>query len=341
MRANVLTDFQQMELMQLPVPNATKNCAVIKMRYAGVCGSDVTVFSGKHPTATVPVVIGHEILGTIAALSEEGTAAGFRVGDRVTVNPLISCGSCGACRSGFSHVCRNLKLLGIHENGGYAEYTCASVDKLVKIPDSLCDETAALAEPFAVGAHVTARAGVQPGDKVLVIGGGPIGIVVALCAAHLGADVTISEPNKKRRELAQGLGIRCLDPVSQDLAAVTAELTGEGFDVVCEASGSRPGILAATDVCRVRGTIVPMSLSGEPAAFCLGKVSFKELSVVGSRVYTPEHFRLGVRMLSEIDRQINLRSLVSDILPLEEARQAIQMMLDGSNAGKILIRCEA
>lgn len=338
MKACLLKTWENMGIANLEKPVANAGEAVIKMKYAGVCGSDITVYSGKHPTATVPVVVGHEILGVIEEINDGGE---FKIGDRVTVNPLISCGKCEACKSGNSHVCRSLKLLGIHENGGYAEYTKASVDKLVKIPDSLSDRLAALSEPFAVGAHVTSRAGIKPGDRTLVIGAGPIGIVVALCAVERGADVYISEVNENRLALAEKLGIKGINPAKCDIYAKISEITnGVGFDEVIEASGSKPGILMTTEACRIRGTIVPMALSGAPVEFILGKVSFKEQSVIGSRVYTAEHFREGVKMLAKIASEKAINPLVSDILPLEKAQTAIDMMKTGKNNGKILIDCE-
>ncbi len=338
MKAQLLKKWNEMVLTDLEKPVANPGEAVIRVRYAGVCGSDISVYTGKHPTATAPVVIGHEILGYVESVNGESDIA---VGDMVTVDPLISCGVCPACGRGDRHVCKSLKLLGIHENGGYAEYTKASLDKIVKIPAGLSEKLAALSEPFAVGAHVTARAGMKPGDRVLVIGGGPIGIIVALCAKERGASVHVSEPNEKRRSLAEKLGIDCLDPTSPDFKEKLNGIIGDdAFDIVIEASGSKPGILMTTEVCRIGGVIVPMALSGAPVEFILGRVSFKEQTVVGSRVYTHEHFIDGVNLLAGIAKKLNLDPLVSDILPLGEANTAIEMMMTGKNAGKILIDCE-
>ncbi len=337
MKAALLKKWEDMELLEIEKPQIGEGEALIRMIYAGVCGSDITVYSGKHPTATAPVVIGHEIIGIIEEIAPNDE---FKVGDRVTVEPLISCGECEACKKGHSHVCKSLKLLGIHENGGYAEYTKASIKKLVKIPDTLSDELGALAEPFAVGYHVVSRSGLVPGEDVLVVGGGPIGIVVALTAMEAGGNVTISEVNKNRIELANKLGINTINPTECDINAKIAELTnGNGFDVVYEASGSKPGILMTTDACKIRGRIVPLSLAGTPVDFVLGKVSFKEMSVIGSRVYTFEHFKAGVDILAKIAAKKNIRPLISDIVPLEEAQKAIDMMRGGINNGKILVRC--
>lgn len=337
MKACVLQDWQDMSVREIEKPIAGSGEAVIRVVFAGVCGSDVTVYSGKHPTATVPVVVGHEIIGIIDEIKDGGD---FKVGDRVTVNPLISCGVCHACRNGYGHVCKSLKLLGIHVNGGYAEYTKASVKSLVKIPPELCDIVGILSEPFAVGAHVTERSGIKPGDKALVIGGGPIGIIIALCAMEAGAEVYLSEVNENRLYLADRFGINCINPTKCDVNAKIAELTNsDGFDVVYEASGSKAGILLSTDACKIRGTIVPLSLSGVPVEFALGKVSFKEISVIGSRVYTPEHFAKGIEILTSLNSKKNLDMLISDIIPIDKSASAIDMMISGKNTGKIIIKC--
>ena len=337
MKAALLENWQKMEVKDISKPEIEEGEALIKMKYAGVCGSDITVYTGSHPTATVPIVIGHEILGTIEEIKGNSD---FKIGDRVTVEPLISCGECDACKGGYGHVCRSLKLLGIHENGGYAEYVKVSNKKLVKVPEQLSDELAALSEPFAVGYHVCTRSGIKKGETALVIGGGPIGIVVALSAQFFGAKVVISEVNEKRLTVAKSLGIDTINPSKSDVKEKICELTsGVGADVVYEASGSKAGILTTTDVVKIRGVIVPMSLSGKTVEFCLGKVSFKELSVKGSRVYTFEHFKKGVAMLGEIAKKTDLTPLISNILPLKESEKAIKMMLSGENAGKILIKC--
>ncbi len=340
MKAMLLKDFGNMVETDIKKPTAQKGQIVIKVLYAGVCGSDITVYSGKHPTATVPVVLGHEILGEVEEIGD-GVSDEFKIGDKVTVNPLISCGVCEACLGGHKHVCQTLKLLGIHENGGYAQYTVANADMAVKVSDKVKNEVAALAEPFAVGYHVVSRSELKVGQTALVIGGGPIGTVIALVARAAGASkVVISEPNDARRKLAESLGFDTVNPVAEDTAVKFAELVGSnGFDVVFETSGSKAGILLTTTACKIHGTIVPLSLSGAAVDFCLGTVSFKEQRVIGSRVYPYLDFVKGVRLLEKLSETEDLSKLVSDILPLEEAQKAIDYMINGTNTGKILIKC--
>jgi len=340
MKAALLETWEKMSLTDIEKPKLDKDEALIKVIYAGVCGSDVTVYSGKHPTATAPVVVGHEILGIVEKINTD-KPVNFKVGDRVTVEPLISCGICEACLKGYKHVCRSLKLLGIHEDGGYAEYTKASVHKIVKVSEDIPDKIAALSEPFAVGFHVVSRSNLKIGDTALIIGSGPIGLIIAITAKSAGASrVVISEINDKRRQLAEKLGFETINPLKEDVMAAVNKITdGNGFDVVFEVSGSKAGALLTTNACKIRGTIVPLSLSGVPVEFELGKVSFKEMSVVGTRVYTFTDFVGGVRLLEKMSKIYDLNNLISDELPLEEAQKAIDMMIKGENTGKILLKC--
>ncbi len=340
MEAVLLKEWGNMVKTNIEKPKPQYGQIVIKVTYAGVCGSDVTVYSGKHPTATAPVILGHEILGEIAEIGQ-GVSCEFKLGDKVTVNPLISCGVCEACLGGHKHVCKSLKLLGIHENGGYAQYTVADANKVVKVSPHIDDKIAALAEPFAVGYHVVSRSELKVGQTALVIGGGPIGTVIAVVARAAGASkVIISEPNDARRALAESLGFEVVNPIKEDITKRFGELVGpNGFDVVFETSGSKAGILLTTAACKIHGTIVPLSLSGAATEFCLGVVSFKEQRVIGSRVYPYLDFVNGVRLLEKLSKTEDLSKLVSDILPLSEAQKAIDYMINGTNVGKILIKC--
>lgn len=341
MKAALLKSWEHMEIVDMPKPVLENDEVLIKMMYAGVCGSDITVYSGKHPTATAPCVVGHEILGTVEEIKTD-KPTDLKVGDRVTVNPLISCGTCEACRRGFTHVCKSLKLLGIHENGGYAEYTKADIRKVVKINEGISDRIAALSEPFAVGFHVTQRADVRLGDSVLIIGAGPIGMVLALSAREAGAaKIVISEPTDDRRAVADEFGFETINPMDyKDVMDKINELTdGNGFDKVFEVSGSKAGVLLTTKACKIRGTIVSMGLSGLEYPFTIGQVSFKEQTLVGSRVYSEPDFIGGVRMLERLDKKYDLSKLISDEMTIDQAQEAIDSMINHKNNGKILIKC--
>jgi 2-desacetyl-2-hydroxyethyl bacteriochlorophyllide A dehydrogenase len=340
MKAAVLTEWERIEVKEVPVPELGEEEILIKVKYAGVCGSDVTIYKGKHPTAKTPVILGHEFTGVIEKISSS-KRTDLKVGDRVVVEPLISCGECAACKVGNWHVCRSLKLLGIHTNGGFADYVKVPAAKVIKLKDSINDRIAALAEPFAVGFHVNQQAGIKAGDKVLIIGGGPIGMVIGIVAKRCGAErVVFTELNDARIEIIKSFGFEAINPTKEDVAALSAEITEEaGYNVVFEVSGSQAGLTSATDLCGIRGTVVFVGFPHKRPEIDVLKTIFKELTLVGSRVYTFQDFTRTVRMLEEIveSKQYDLEKIISDTMPVEKAEEAIQQMIRGENLGKILL----
>ncbi len=338
MRAAVLKNWLDLELTDIPVPVPNENEALIKVKLAGVCGSDITVYRGKHMTATVPTVLCHEILGTIETLPA-GYAGPFKVGQRVLMNPIISCGECSACKRGLTHVCENLKLLGIHADGGFAEYTKVGVDKLVALDEDIPDDVAILGEPFAVGYHIMVRSQIQPGDTVFISGGATVGLYIAVFAKAWGASrVIISEINEPRRQFVESMGIETINPAKTDAMDLMREVTGGGgFDVVYDTSGAASCILQMPDLCRCGGKMLSLGLSGDAYQFIIGKVSFKEITLIGNRLYSQEDFEKGVRFLEDNWKAMGLDRMVTDRLTLSEINRAIEMMLSGENICKIII----
>ena len=337
MKAAVLENWFDLQLKDIPIPVPGKDEALIKVIRAGVCGSDITVYKGKHMTATVPTVLSHEILGRIESLPE-GYDGPFTVGQRVLMNPIISCGKCAACRRGLPHVCENLKLLGIHVDGGFAEYTKVGVDKLVAIDDDFPDEVAILGEPFAVGAHVMVNSDIQPGDKIFISGGATVGLYIAIFAKAAGAErVIISEINEPRRQFVESMGIETINPENTDAMDLMREVTDGGFDIVYDTSGAPSCILQMPDLCRCGGKLLSLGLSGDAYPFIIGKVSFKEIRLISNRLYSQQDFEAGVRFLENNWKALHLDRMVTDRLCLTEINRAIEMMLHGENICKIII----
>lgn len=340
MKAAILKEWKNIVIQDKDKPNLGPGECLIKVKYAGVCGSDVHIHEGHHPTAKAPVVLCHEIAGEIAEIYG-GEDKNLKVGDRVTVEPLISCGVCEACRNGHFHVCRGLNLLGIHVDGGFAEYVKAKIHKVVKI-EEIPEDIGVLTEPLAVATHVVRRSELKVGQSAFIIGGGPIGLTVAIMAKMAGAsNIVISEGNKKRIKLAEELGFDTIDAFEDDVAAKVKEFTNcEGFDVVYEVTGTRSGVACAIASCKIRGTIVHVGFPGSPYEYNHLPVIFKELTVVGSRVYTMDDFVDTVAIEKNIinNNIFDLRKLISDVMPLEELPKAIDMMINGVNLAKIVIK---
>ncbi len=338
MKANVTEQWGAMRVRERPIPEPGPGRVRIRTTLAGICGSDVHIYQGHHPTAVSPVVQGHEFVGVIDAIGPD-TEVAATAGERVVVEPLISCGSCEACRQGLVHVCRKLKLLGIHEDGAFGEYFVAPAAKVIAVPEGLDDQLAVLTEPFAVGVHVTRRAAMQPGVRALVIGAGPIGLIVAMVARTCGASVAISEVSDERLKLAESFGFDTIDAKADTPAQANEKTEGDGFDVTFEVSGSAPGLGLAIEATRVRGSIVQVGFFGKPPEADLFKLTLKEMSITGSRVYTHEDFRRTVRLLDRMaaDGNVDLSRLISDRTDLSGIESGIGRMIAGEVTGKIIV----
>jgi (R,R)-butanediol dehydrogenase/meso-butanediol dehydrogenase/diacetyl reductase len=337
MRALVYSGPDQLGVEDVSVPDLDVDGGdvLVRVKYIGICGTDLHLWHGGIATVEPPVVVGHEVVGEVAAVNV--AVSRFAPGDRVAVEPLLSCGECLACRAGHGHVCRRLRVLGVHANGGAAEYMRVPAKRLHPVPAELSWEVAACAEPTAVAVHMTRRAGIQLGDTVLVLGGGPIGFLVASVATAAGAGrVLVSEISPRRLELCRQAGLETVDARTIDPIALVQELTdGEGADVVVEAVGQRATVGQMVRAARPRGTVLVGGL-GEPSPVDLSTVVFKELSLVGSRVYESRDFDTALGLLAS--GEVDVTPLVTRIVPLEDAiAGAFKPLRDSRDEMKILL----
>jgi len=305
-------------VVEKPVPQVTGDTVLIKVAYAGICGSDLSIVAGKHPRATPPLVMGHEFSGTIAELPPNARPD-LQVGDRVTVFPLISCGECYVCRMGLPHVCKNLKLFGIDTDGAFAEYVRVTQDTVFKIPDKLSDKNGALIEPLAVCIHSARMSRLQIGDSVVITGAGPIGLLMATVARAAGAaQVIVTEVSPTRITGAQKLGFTVLNAADDNLVEQVLELTGgRGGDIVFEATGHPSVAPYLLDLVRIRGQIVQVGIFKQPVAIDLRAVNFHEVDLIGSRVYTREDYDQTISLAAQ--GRFDLDSIEAEVLPLDEA----------------------
>lgn len=310
----------------------------IAVSYTGICGTDLHVYHGNMDARVkASAVIGHEMAGVI-----ESVGAGvvdWNVGDPVTVMPLDWCGDCPACRNGHNHICQNLDFVGIDSNGSLQQLWNVKEQFLLRLPHEMRLDHAALVEPTAVAVHDVRRASVAPGEKVVVIGAGPIGVLIAVTARHFGAEVVVIELDERRREVVEGLGILTLDPRSEDQTAwVLSWSEGADADVVFEVSGAAAAVLKATDLVRVRGRLVVVAIHPKPAPIDLHAVFWKELTLLGTRVYERSDFATAIELVA--DGIIPADLLISRIEPLEGAAAAFEALASGE-AMKLLIDCQA
>ncbi|MDQ0867484.1 zinc-dependent alcohol dehydrogenase [Arthrobacter globiformis] len=332
MRAAVLTGPDTIEHRRVPVPEVPAGWALVRTELTGLCGTDFSILHGTHPRAKTPLIIGHEITGTVEIAAATGPAAGTRV----TVEPLISCGTCPPCAHGNTHVCRNLQLFGIDAPGSLAEYVALPAHALIPVKDTVPVTEVALAEPLAVAVHAVARSGISGGETILVFGAGPIGILTALVARHAGAkEILIAEPSEERREVAERLGFATV-PQGMDPAETVLALTGgNGADIVFD-SAAHPSVASiVAKTVRVLGTIVLVGVYKKPAEIDLQALTFGENTVLGVRVYTRADVERAVELI-ESDA-LGLGRLPVEVFGLEEADHAFDKAMSAGGALKILI----
>jgi 2-desacetyl-2-hydroxyethyl bacteriochlorophyllide A dehydrogenase len=310
----------------------------IDVAYTGICGTDLHIYHGAmDQRVTQPAVLGHEMAGTIAAV---GTGIErWSVGDHVTVMPLAPCGSCPACLTGNSHICHKLNFIGIDSPGSMQESWVVPQEVLVALPSHLSLEHGALAEPTAVAVHDVRRADLREGEKALVVGGGPIGILVACAANAVGAQTVVLELSGPRLELARSVGLEAIDPGATDVAAFIDEWTGgAGVDVAFEVSGAPAGIETGLQSLAVRGRMVVVAIHSTPPPVNLHRVFWRELTLIGARVYERQDFEQAVRLLEA--GLIPADQLITSIEPLDHVSAAFGQLESGREM-KVLIDCHA
>jgi 2-desacetyl-2-hydroxyethyl bacteriochlorophyllide A dehydrogenase len=310
----------------------------LEVAYCGVCGTDLHIAHGAMDKRIhVPQVIGHEMSGTILEIGEGVDALG--VGDQVVVRPLDARGETAADR-GFSHISRNLKFLGIDAPGALQASWTVPAFTIHRVPPALDLRLAALAEPLAVACHDVRRGELSGGESVVVIGGGPIGLLIALVARARDVRVLVVEPDETRRALAQELGFAAFDPAADDVDGAVAEATGNaGAEVVFEVSGSASGILAATRYAGLRGRVVVVAIFPEPKPVALFDLFWKELELRGARVYEPEDFDAALELLAT--GSLAVERLITAVEPLERVPAVFDELKAGRPAMKILVDCRA
>lgn len=310
----------------------------IAVSYAGICGTDLHIYHGHMDhRVSFPHIMGHELSGVVDRVGPNCGA--IKQGDRVTVMPLQPCGDCPACTAGHRHICHKLKFMGIETPGAFQQYWNVPVETIVPLPDHLSLKHGALIEPLAVACHDVRRGKVAQGDYVVILGGGPIGTLIALVAKASGAEVLVSEINPHRLELLENMGLNVINPLERDVVAYVDEATGgAGCDVVFEVTSSTAGADLMTRLPRTRGRIVVVGIFNKPVPVDLHKFFWRELEMSGARVYEREDFSAAVELAAS--GQLPLDTIISTVYPLDQLAEGFRQMESGSSVMKILVQCQ-
>ncbi len=319
-----------------PIPTLDEGEVLIKVAYSGICGSDVSIYMGKHPRATPPVIIGHEFSGEVVEIKAANSH--LKVGDRVAVEPLFNCGHCYACVDGAYNSCINLKMPGHNTDGSFAEYAKAPVHRVYRIPEEVSMEVAATVEPTSVATGAVRRSRLKVGDHAVVLGGGPIGLLVGQ-VARLTSEVPVAlvEVSDWRLELARKLGLDTIDAKQENVRqAIMDRTNGRGADVIFDAAGAAPLTEQISSFIKVRGQIVMVAMPKEPRPVDLGIFAFKQAEMIGCRAFTYGDCEAAIAMMAA--KKIDVPSLISHVMPLEQYIEGLEMAKKAGDSMKILLK---
>ena len=288
MRSLVCTRPGAIAIEERPQPQPGAGEVVVRIRRAGVCGTDLHIFQGSHPFLEYPRVIGHELSGEVA---DRGPGCTIPIGQPVYIIPYLACGVCVACRRGKTNCCQRIRVLGVHVDGGMADYVCVPEANVARA-DGVTLDQAAMVEFLAIGAHAVRRANPRPGDRILVVGAGPIGIGCMLFAGLQGGVVTALDLRQDRLDFcSKRLGVDHGVAAEPNVGEVLSELTGgDFFDIVIDATGNAKSMMAGLDYVAHGGTYVLVSVVRDTISFADPEFHKRETTLMGSRNATPEDF---------------------------------------------------
>ncbi|MGK0502985.1 MAG: threonine 3-dehydrogenase, partial [Alteromonadaceae bacterium] len=310
---------------------------LIKIRKTAICGTDMHIYNWdewSQQTIPVPMVVGHEYVGEVVGMGQE--VRGFAIGDRVSGEGHITCGHCRNCRAGRRHLCRNTEGVGVNRSGAFAEYLVIPAFNAFKIPDNISDELASIFDPFGNAVH-TALSFDLVGEDVLITGAGPIGIMAAAVARHVGArHVVITDINPYRLELARKMGAtRAVDVSKEDLQDVMNELgMSEGFDVGLEMSGVPVAFRDMLKKMNHGGKVAMLGIPPQDVSVDWNQVIFKGLVIKG--IYGREMFETWYKMASLLQSGLDLSPIITHTFSVDDFQKGFDTMGSGQS-GKVIL----
>ena len=300
-----------------------KGQALIRIMTAGVCGSDIGAFRGTNKLVSYPRVIGHELAGIIEAIDEEDNPKGFKVGDKVIVDPYVYCGHCYPCSIGRTNCCVDLHVLGVHIDGGMAEYFCHPSRLLVKMPDNMDWVLAAMAEPLTISLHGVHRGALKAGEHVAIYGAGTIGVLAGMVAQAYGAHATIIDLVQERLDFAKSVGVEnIINSGKEDVVARINEITnGVGAQLVMECTGANPCIRQTLDIVSNAGRITFTGWPSKETSLPTDMITKKEVDIRGARTSAGE-FEEAIELINS--GKVDIRRILTKVVSMDEAPETIR-----------------
>lgn len=325
----------KIEVTDTQMPEPKEGEALLKVLYCGICGADVASYTGNQPFTTYPRIPGHEFSAQIVSIPEN--EKGLKAGDIVTANPYFNCGTCYSCKRGYVNCCTDNQTMGVQRDGSFREYITMPVARIYD-GKGLSAKELALVEPFTISYHALHRAPVKPGDKVLVVGAGPIGLFALIAAKAQGAEVYVADVLDGRLEKAMHFGAAgVINSSKTDIKEEAMKITnGNGFDVCVEACGLSVTFLACIDCAAFAANIILIGNGKKETTFLHSVLLKKELNVFGSRNSYAKDFMAVIDLIAS--GEVKVLDMVSDIYPIDRADEAFKALAnnDGSLA-KVLV----
>lgn len=339
MRAAIFYGARDLRIEDFTLRKLNGNEVLIRIRACGVCGTDIHIYEGAEGSATVfpPIILGHEFSGEICDVGD--AVKDISLGDRVCVDPNISCGKCSYCRTGRVHLCQRLDAIGVTINGAFAEYCIVPEQQVYKLPDQLSFEQAALAEPIACCLHGIDLIGIKPGDQVLILGGGTIGLIMLQLVKHAGAaQIILSEPMAKKRELALTLGADLvLDPDSDNFHDFIQSQTTDGVDVAIECVGIKTTMEQALGATRRGGIVMLFGLAPPDCVIPVHPFDiFKRELTIKSSFINPFTQDRAIALLAS--GRVIVNELIAEIVPLDHILKIFENEENLRGAGKVIVK---
>ena len=310
------------EISDVQMPKPKEGEALLRVKSAGICGSDIGAFRGTNGLVSYPRIIGHEIAGEVISIPENNKN-GIKPGDRVIVDPYLYCGHCYPCSIGRTNCCVDLKVLGVHVDGGMAEYFCHPADMLLKVPDDMPWDIIPLAEPLTIALHGIHRLNLKAGEHIAINGAGPIGLLAAMVALHYGAEPIMIDLVKERLDFAKALGVRyTINLREEDLVEKVREYTnGRMAECVMEASGANSAIRATLDIVSHAGRIALTGWPKQETPIPTDMITRKEVDVRGARTSAGE-FPEAIDLIYH--QKVDARRILTKVISIDEAPETIR-----------------
>ncbi len=336
MKAIVIPEPGKIEIREVPMPEVKEGEALLKVKYAGICGADLASYTGNQPFTTYPRIPGHEFSAEIVEIPENDK--GFKKGDIVTCNPYFNCGECYSCERGYVNCCTDNQTMGVQRDGAFCEYIAMPVERIYD-GKNLSAKELALIEPFSISQHAVSRAVIRESDSVLVIGAGPIGLFALIAAKQKCKKIVVADILDNRLDLAKEYGADAvINTKNESLTEFTEKFTeGRGFDVCIEACGAPETFINCIDSCAFAGNIILIGNGKRDTTFLHSVILKKELNIHGSRNALKDDFINNIDLVA--GNKADVMKMVSGIYDMEKAADAFESLKNNNGTlAKLLIK---